>query len=254
MLTFKTPQSIAQKVLPAPIHRWLGEQLKGNQYRPPVGMVDLGSLRRVTPISEAWGFDRGLPVDRYYIENFLALQSGDIQGRVLEIGDATYTRRFGGDRVTQIDIFHAVEGNPEATIIGDLTDAKQIPSNTFDCIILTSTLQLIYEVRSALETIHRILKPGGVVLVTVPGITQLCDAQWKKSWYWNYTTLSIQRLFEEVFPASNLQITTHGNVLAATAFLQGLASEELDRQELDYQDSNYEITITVRAIKPEVLP
>ena len=38
---------------------------------PPVGEVRFGSLRMVTPISTNWGLDRGLPIDRYYIERAL---------------------------------------------------------------------------------------------------------------------------------------------------------------------------------------
>ncbi|MEH2436128.1 MAG: methyltransferase domain-containing protein [Nostoc sp.] len=244
-------KSIAKRTLPTPIISKLA-QWRGVEYSLPVGKVEFGNLRRLKPISEAWGFDRGLPIDRYYIENFLANHCDDINGRVLEIGDSFYTNKFGGDRVTKKDVFHAVEGNPDATFVGDLTSADHIPSDAFDCLILTETLQLIYEVRLALKTIYRILKPGGVVLVTVPGITQLSDIEWKNTWYWNYTTLSAQRLFEEVFPPANIQLKTYGNVLTATSFLQGLATQELRKEELDYCDSNYEVTITVRAVKPQV--
>jgi SAM-dependent methyltransferase len=245
---------IAKRTLPTPAYKWLKTQWHVYSVRPPIGMIRWGDMRRLTPINSNWGFDRGLPIDRYYIENFLSDQSHDIRGRVLEIGDAYYTKKFGGDRVTQSDILHVTEGSPDATIIGDLTDADHIPSDTFDCFILTETLQLIYEVRLALKTIYRILKPGGVVLVTVPGITQLSDPQWRDTWYWNFTTRSAQRLFEEIFPPENLTIATYGNVLSATAFLQGVATEELKPEELDYFDPNYEVTITIRAIKPEVTP
>jgi len=241
---------IAQRTLPSPVQHWLKTQWQTYKVSPPLGKVRLGDLRRLTPISSCFGFDRGKPIDRYYIENFLAQYSSDIQGRVLEIGDNSYTYQYGGERVTKSDVFHAVEGNPIATIVGDLADAEHIPSNSFDCLILTETLQMIYEVRLALKTIYRILKPGGVVLVTIPGITSLCDKEWKQHWYWNYTTLSARRIFEEVFPSTDIQVKTYGNVLAATAFLHGLTIEELKPEELDYQDSNYEVTITVRAVKP----
>ena len=111
---------IAQQTLPAPAYRWLQTQFQAHK-SPPVGRVSFGNLRRVTPISREFGFDRGLPVDRYYIENFLTHHADDIRGRVLEIGDNSYTRRFGGDHVTKSDVLHVVEGNPQATIVGDLT-------------------------------------------------------------------------------------------------------------------------------------
>jgi hypothetical protein len=218
---------------------------------PSAGSVQFGTLRRVTPVSRMWGFDRGLPIDRYYIENFLARQSRDIRGCALEIEDNTYTRRFGGNRVTRSDILHVVEGNPLATIVGDLTNAPQIPSNAFDCIVLTQTLQLIYDVRAAIHTLHRILKPGGVVLATFPGITQTNDREWSGEWLWSFTPISGRRLFEEAFLPKNITVDAMGNVLSASAFLYGLAAGELTRVELDFVDRGYEVIITVRAVKEE---
>jgi hypothetical protein len=215
----------------------------------PVGQVHFGDLRRVTPISKEWGHERGKSIDRYYIERFLARNSADIQGRVLEIGDPGYTRTFGGNRVAQSDVLNVKEGIAGTTIVADLADAAHIPSDAFDCIIFTQTLQYLYNVRAALQTLYRILKPGGVLLATFPGITQTYDPEWADVWYWNFTKPSAQRLFEEIFPADNHSLQMYGNVLAAAAFLYGLAVEELDSQELDYFDPGYAVTIAVRALK-----
>jgi glycosyltransferase involved in cell wall biosynthesis len=242
---------IGRRILPAHFRRWLLVQWQHREYIPPVGWVRFGSLRRVTPISREFGYDRGLPIDRYYIENFLACHADDIRGRVLEIADATYTRRFGGDRVTTSDVLNVAAGNPEATIVGDLTSADHISSDTFDCVILTQTLHLIYDVRAALKTLYRILKPGGVLLATFPGISQIVTDDWSEEWCWGFTTLSARWLFEEVFPAEKVKVEVHGNVLAAISFLHGLAVEELRKEELDHRDREYEVLIAVRAVKPE---
>lgn len=241
---------LAQAALPVSIHHRLQTLWRARKSGPSVGAVRFGSLRRVTPMSRTFGFDRGQPIDRYYIDRFLATYAADIKGRVLEIGDNTYTRTFGGDRVTQSDVLHATEGNPQATFVGDLTRAEHIPSNAFDCVILTQTLQYIYDLRTAIATIYRILKPGGVVLVTVPGISQFGQDPWSQYWCWNFTTRSAQQLFAEAFSAANVIVGDHGNVLAATAFLYGLATQELRQQELDAHDPQYEVLITVRAVKP----
>jgi SAM-dependent methyltransferase len=208
-------------------------------------------LRRTKPISRRWGFDRGLPVDRFYIENFLARHVNEIQGRVLEIGDDSYTYKFGGDRVTRSDVLNVAEGNPKTSIVADLTNATHIPSDTFDCIVLTQTLQLIYDVQAAIKTFYRVLKPGGTLLVTFPGISHKGDSNWGKYWHWNFTTLSAQRLFQEVFPAEKVKVNAYGNVLAAIAFLHGLAAQELSQEELNYHDPDYEVLITVSAVKPD---
>jgi glycosyltransferase involved in cell wall biosynthesis/SAM-dependent methyltransferase len=239
-----------KKLLPAPVGRLL-TKLRIGSYVPPKGKVRFGDLRRLTPLSYEFGFDRGLPIDRYYIESFLARHADDIHGHVLEVGDDSYMCQFGGDRVLKKDILHVAAGNPAATIVADLTRADHIPSNLFDCIILTQTLHLVYDVDAALHTLRRILKPGGVLLATFPGISQLSIDEWSKSWYWAFTLHSAHRMFETVFPTKNLEIQSHGNVLAATAFLQGLAVDELDQEELDYTDPHYQTLITVRAVKPQ---
>lgn len=233
--------------LPTPVYHWLQNIW---HRRPPVGWVNLGSLGRVKPISPDFGLDRGLAIDRYYIENFLARYAEDIQGHVLEIKEALYTYKFGGDRITKSDVLHVEAGNPKATIVADLTKADHLPSNTFDCIILTQTLPFIYDVRAAIKTLHRILKPGGVLLVTVPGITQIShDDMDRWGQYWSFTTLSTQRLFEEAFDQDKIEVTAYGNVLSAIAFLHGLVTEELEQSKLDYHDLTYQVLITARAVK-----
>jgi SAM-dependent methyltransferase len=218
--------------------------------RVPVGGVRFGDLRRLTPISRHFGYDRGLPVDRYYVEGFLASHAPDIRGRVLEVGDNTYTRRFGGTGVRQSDVLHVTAGHPDATIVADLASAPHIPAEQFDCIILTQTLHLIYDVRAAMRTIWRILKPGGVLLATVPGISQVDRGAWGHSWYWSFTGQALRLLVDEAFPSSDVHIATYGNVLAACAFLHGLATAELSREELDHTDPHYQVVITLRAVKP----
>lgn len=213
---------------------------------PPPGHVRFGDLRRVRPIDPYFGFQRGLPVDRYYIERFLETHTDDVRGRVLEIKDATYTRQFGGDRVLQSDVLDVDPSNPLATVVADLADADAIPGDTYDCVLLTQTLQLVYDVRAALATVHRILKPGGVALVTVPGITKTDGSA---PWYWTFTTESARRLFEETFPGAAVTVEGHGNVLAATAFLMGLAAGELTPAELDVEDAEYRVCIAVCAVK-----
>jgi glycosyltransferase involved in cell wall biosynthesis/SAM-dependent methyltransferase len=207
------------------------------------------NLRSLTPVSLNWGFDRGLPIDRYYIENFLSECKQDIQGRTLEIEEDMYTRRFGEDRTTIRDVLHVTEGNPRATMVGDLTRADHIPSNIFDCIVLTQTLQFIYDVKAAIHTLHRILKPGGVLLATFPGITRISHTEWSGSWFWGFTSASAGRLFGDVFSSSNVDVRIYGNVVTAIGFLHGLAAEDLRKEELDAHDPDYELLITVRAVK-----
>ena len=244
-------KTIMKALLPLGVRRWLRLKQQGFTGWPPIRPVRFGSLRRVKPISRVFGFDRGQCIDRYYIENFLARHAADIRGHVLEVGDDTYVRKLGGERVTKADVLHVQGGNQAATIVADLTCADHLPSDTFDCIILTQTLHVIYDVRAALRTLHRSLGRGGVLLATFPGISQISRYDMDR-WgdYWRFTTLSARRLLEEVFPVGNVAVQAHGNVLVAIAFLHGLAAQELRRRELDQCDPDYEVLITVRAVKP----
>jgi len=216
-------------------------------FPPRVGAVDFGDLGSTRPISLNFGFDRGTPVDRYYVEGFLERHASDIRGRVLEIGDASYSRRFGGAAVTQQDVLHVSRDVPAATLIGDMAEPGVLPEGAFDCMVLTQTLHLIYDMKAALAQVYRALAPGGVVLLTVPGITQLDRGEWSKTWSWSLTPYSARRLFEELFDEDELEVSCHGNVFAATAFLQGVALEEVDKKKLDEVDLAYPVTITVRA-------
>jgi SAM-dependent methyltransferase len=242
-----------EALLPGRVRHWLrNQQLRYRLQWPRRGTVNFANLRRLSPISRVFGLDRGLPIDRYYIEGFLAANSPDIRGRVLEIGDDSYTWKFGGDRVTRSDVLHYVPGNPKATIVADLTCAHTIPSNIFDCIIFTQTLQFIYDARATLSHLYRILKPGGVLLATSTVIAKIARREGIDQWgeYWRFTAQGAEHLFQEYFPKENRKVEVHGNVLAAIAFLHGLASEELHEEELAYHDPDYEIVITVRALKP----
>lgn len=224
-------------------------ELRRSVCRPRVGKVDFGDLRRITPISKYWGAERGTIIDRYYIEDFLLGHANDIRGHVLEIEEDLYTHKIGGAFVTKLDILHVQKGARGATIIADLTHADNIQSNTFDCIIFTQTLQCIYDMRAALGTLVRILKKGGVLLATFPGISKISPGD-MELWgeYWRFTSLSARNLIREAFGAS-VEVKTYGNVLSAIAFLHGLAAEELSKEELDYNDPYFEVIVSVRAVK-----
>jgi len=213
--------------------------------RPP----DLGDLRRTTPIDPNWGFERGTPIDRYYVEEFIRAHAGDVRGRVLEIAAPDYTSRFGRG-VEKVDVLMATEGNPGATIVADLTDAPQIADDSFDCAIVTQTLQFVYDVRAAFATLQRILAPGGVLLATVPGVTKISPpeddvfGEW-----WHFTSRSARRLATEAFGEGNVEVRAYGNVLTAAGFLYGLAVTDLTLEELETRDRLYEVTIGLRAVK-----
>lgn len=207
-----------------------------------------GTLRRTSPLSERWGEDRGRPVDRYYIERFLAAHRADIRGHVLEVKDPLYTHRYGID-VQRSDVLDAAPDNPYATIVADLQAADGIRSDSLDCFILTQTLQFVYDFSAAVRHTHRILRPGGVVLATMPAVSRTTTPDDRLPDYWRFTPTSCLRLFGDVFGEANVQVWSYGNVLSCVAFLVGLADQELKRAELDVVDERFPLILAVRATK-----
>ena len=208
------------------------------------------ALRRTKSLHPLFGFGRGQCIDRYFIERFLDRNAATIAGRVLEIGDSEYTKRFGGGRVAQSDVLHAVEGNPVATVVGDLVSGSGIPNETFDCIILTQTLPFVTDVGAAIKTVWRSLEPGGVVLATVPGISPISryDAdRWGD--FWRFTPQGVAASFGAVFGSNHVEVESHGNVVLATALLQGLVVHEMRPEELTFNDPDFPVVICCRAVK-----
>ncbi|MEJ7769217.1 MAG: methyltransferase domain-containing protein [Chitinophagaceae bacterium] len=218
-------------------------------YRPAVGKIQWGDFKSDVPFSKSFGFERGGPVDRYYIENFLLAESRLIKGRVLEIGDNEYTVRFGKQHVTKSDILHVDSSNTSATIIGDLSHVPQVEDNTFDCIILTQTLHLVYDYIAVIKSCYRILKPGGVLLLTVPGLTPIDHGEWKENWLWSFNERVMAKILSEVFKASDLELHTYGNVRVAAAFLYGAGISEVPKKVMDNTDEHFPVIVTARAVK-----
>jgi hypothetical protein len=204
---------------------WVNRRLPGRR-------VEWGTLRRTAPISDHYGFDRGQPVDRFYIERFLERQSGKIRGEVLEVGSPEYARRFGADRVMRRHVLDVDSGNPQATLIADLCAPSSLHAPTFDCVILTQTLQLLSEQTVALRNLWTALRAGGALLVTVPCISRI-ERKMPATDFWRYTPKGLELLIARSCPDAKVVSEGHGNVLAAVAFLMGLAVEDLTESELD---------------------
>jgi glycosyltransferase involved in cell wall biosynthesis/SAM-dependent methyltransferase len=235
--------------LPDPILKTLHNVGVYDRYTPKPGKVNTGDFERTTPFSYDFGFDRGGAIDRYYIEKFLQQHELAVKGRVLEIGDNEYTLRFGKDRIEKSEILHVDDSNPRASYVGDISNAPHIPSDNFDCIILTQTLHLIYDFKAALSTCYRILKPGGSLLLTVPGISHVDHGKWKDYWLWSFTDTSIRRVLNETFINADVDVRTYGNVYAAAAFLYGMGLPEFKRENLEKTDPSYQVIISAKATK-----
>jgi SAM-dependent methyltransferase len=235
------------RLLPSAVRRMLGV---ANPNYPP-GTVRWGSLRRTTPFSRSWGYERGTPIDRVYIEDFLTRHAEDVQGACLEILNANYTNQFGAARVTSVDILDIDPANTAATIVADLGERDSLPAERFDCVIFTQTLHLIFEMETALANVWRALSPGGVLLLTVPALGRHEARKGFHSDRWRVTKTGLEWLLTGLSNA-RADITTYGNVLSCAAFLYGLAAEELRPEELQAFDREFPLIVAARVVKQDV--
>jgi SAM-dependent methyltransferase len=209
--------------------------------------VRLGVFRRGVPVSESWGYDRGTPVDRIYVHRFLDRHREAITGRVLEVQDDRYTKRFG-HAVERSDILDIDPSNTRATVVGDLASPGAFEPDVVDCFVLTQTLQFVYDVQSAVKTVRRLLRAGGVVLATVPAASRVSRGRVDGE-FWRFTAASVRRLFADEFGGANVDVVTYGNSLTVAASIVGLAFEELPRATFDSDDEHFPLIVAVRAVK-----
>ena len=215
----------------------------------PAGTFDFGDLHRFEPVSWNYGFSRGAPIDRFYIERFLSVTAREFVVASSRWKSERIRINSAARKSLILMCCTCLQITLSATVVADLTDAPQIPSNHDHCLVLTRTLQYIDDTRAVLRTLHRILRPGGTVLATFPGLSRTSDPLWSASWYWNFTSRSAKRLFGDVFNQAKLEVKGFGNLFVATAFLYGLVQADIPEEDFMHNDDGFEITIGVCARK-----
>ena len=201
------------------------------------------------PYDRKYGLRVGRPVDRVYIEDFLErhaarhprARAGDPRPRLHRALRRRPRGALGRPR-------RRARQRPRRRCSGDLESGAGLPREAFDCFICTQTLSLIYDVRAAVANAHALLKPGGVFLVTVPGISQQADpAAEEFPDYWRFTKLALERLLREHF--EEVAVEAHGTVAATGAFLYGVPAAEVDPATLGPHDPDYELVVCGRAVR-----
>lgn len=219
-----------------------------------LGHAYLGLRRRVIrlslrkpagkPVSRAFGVDRGTAIDRYWIEPFLATHASSAAGHVLESGGTTYSERFYPNmKASEMEI--SVQTKPNG-VVCDLEVGNHALDGIFDVMIATQLFNFIFDVRAALAHAAAMLRPGGLLVGSVAGITQVSrfDAD-RWGHYYSFTEQSWRKLLAQHF--DSVTVETRGNVDTACAFLNGLCAEELDPALLAEHDPDYPVSVLFAA-------
>lgn len=205
-----------------------------------------GTLRSLRPFSSDYGWDRGTPVDRVAIDDFHAAHAADIRGICLEVLDTHYTTRYGGASVSSRDVLDIDPRNAEATVVADLGVPGSLPRQRYDCVVLTQTLHLIPDYEAALRNAYDALRPGGVVLLTVPTVSPHKPAGGLEHDLWRFTPAGLEVALNRVLPGAEIQVRAYGNLITCVAFLHGIVAEELQPDELQAVDPRFPLLATAR--------
>lgn len=227
---------------------WRGAMISARRAVARTRRPAITAAIRRTPLSDTWGYDRGTPVDRYYIRAFLEAHRSDIRGRTLEVMDTHYSQQLGAG-VTTRSVLDIDPGNPAADIVCDLGVADSLPPAAFDCFIITQTLQLVPEIATAIANGHRCLRPGGVMLATIPAMSRLHGSPERAIDHWRVTAAGAAHLFGTIFGPDAVTVESFGNSRTCIAFIAGMAGEELPARELDRRDPRFPLVVGIRAVR-----
>jgi SAM-dependent methyltransferase len=211
-----------------------------------------GNLRRLEPHSRSFGFERGTPIDRYHLRQFLSDEAEAIRGVVGEISERRYVDAFGGGRVARVEVIDVDASNPRATLVADLTEQGSLPSGTFDCLLVIQTLQYTHPLADALRTCLDALAPGGTLLLALPGLAPHDTHVPIEGDYWRFLPAGVEALFRQAAPQACCTVRGFGNLVTATAALHGLAAEELTPGELAHHDPGFPVLVCARVDVPMV--
>ncbi len=199
------------------------------------------------PLSRKFGMDRGTPLDRHWLAQFFKRHaSPGLAGAGLEVGGTQYLKDYFPGLSRQY-LFPTSDGQPDCLGCNLETGEGVLPGR-FDLLIATQVYNFIHGTAEALRHSAELLKPGGVLIGSVGGISQISryDAD-RWGHYHSFTIQSWQRYLAEHF--DDVQIECFGNVHTACAYLNGLAAEEIDPATLDRHDPDYPVTLCFRAVR-----
>jgi len=113
------------------------------------------------------------------------------KGRILDIGAGTGlflsifkkdNWEISGVEFSKIAVDIARKHNGIILQKGDFLE-KKFPANYFDVISLNNSLEHLYKPKETLLGVHRVIKKGGIVLITVPNLESIGFKFFRKNWY-----------------------------------------------------------------------
>jgi SAM-dependent methyltransferase len=127
---------------------------------------------------------------RYELERQIERHASKVIGRVLDVGSGSHSRYRGFFRDCTKYVKLDIEGVPDVDVHGS-AESIPLPDNSFDSIVSTQVIGDVFDLEKAFSEFIRVLKPGGVLLLTEGFMDPLHDEPYD---YWRFTAHSLRRL------------------------------------------------------------
>jgi SAM-dependent methyltransferase len=89
---------------------------------------------------------------------------------IFDIGsrEAKGSYAFGAPPVDAKTVCVDIEARPGVDLVADAHDLHMVPKGSVDCVTCVSVLEHVRHPQKVMQEIHRILKPSGIVYISVP--------------------------------------------------------------------------------------
>ena len=116
-------------------------------------------------------------------------------GRFIDLGcgEMPY-REFVEGRVEVYDSFDVQTRTSGVTYVGDIQNMQAVPSASYDSAACLEVLEHVPDPFQAAREIFRILRPGGVLVLSVPHLSRLHE---EPNDFYRYTRYGVRRLLEQ---------------------------------------------------------
>ena len=207
------------------------------------------TLKSIKIYSEKFGFDRGTPIDRYYINTFLEnLKLENSFNRSLEFGEIHYSDRFKvKEKYFLSHPAYETRAISSKQISFDLNSAHNYDGIKFDLILSTNVINFTKNPFVSIKHHMDMLNSGGTLVLTASAsmpISKFDAERWGD--YWRIAPDGLNQLLRTL--NCEYDIHSFGSFVTSIAFLCGLSAEEVDPLDLNENDDRYPI-IVVSIIK-----
>lgn len=219
----------------------VAELVNASVLSPRPGCVEFGDFKRFWPFSHQFGFDRGGPVDRYYLKKFVQAIHPKVRGRCLEIGGSLGNNRsyqFAVDEFRTLDL-PAVGDD----LVGDAADPQLFDQGSWDSIVAFHVLEHCPDPFAVVSNLHRWLTPHGHAFVVVPCAQRVHNFPGD---YWRFMPDGLRVLFKSF---SEVIVSAYGNPLTLVSNYLGLSHKELVAEDMDFVHPDYPVLGCVVARK-----